>query len=171
MRSALLGMRDHHARGSRAHPAAARHLSCCSRAVRKRRGKTTTGKELGWEYLVGEAPNSFNPAHGLIAESSQNVRPGAAATAATGGHHATPSAHRSLAGRLATAPACRAHVLMQARALNMCCAAWPQPVFVRQDTRDAFQWRVRNVPYPPDVFSVGIDHTERKLVIRTSNKK
>jgi len=45
------------------------------------------------------------------------------------------------------------------------------PIFIRKDTRDVFQWRVRNLPYPSDVYSVTIDHQERKVVIRTSNKK
>jgi hypothetical protein len=42
-------------------------------AVRKRRSKTTTGREADWEYLVGSAPARFNPEQGLLVESSQNV--------------------------------------------------------------------------------------------------
>lgn len=41
----------------------------------------------------------------------------------------------------------------------------------RCDQREVFQWRIRNVPYPPEVFSVTADPAERKLVIRTANKK
>lgn len=45
------------------------------------------------------------------------------------------------------------------------------PVFSRGDAPKAFQWRVRNVPYPPGTFSVTVDTDADVLVIRTSNKK
>ena len=46
------------------------------------------------------------------------------------------------------------------------------PVFQRsQDTPAAFVWRVRNLPYPKDTYSVTIDDNDQKVVIRTSNKK
>lgn len=48
---------------------------------------------------------------------------------------------------------------------------FPQPVFTRKDTKSSFQWRIRNLPYPKDVFSVSVDPPERCVVIRTSNKK
>lgn len=41
--------------------------------VRKRRGKSTLGREHEWEYLMGEAPTRWNPEQGLMKESSQNV--------------------------------------------------------------------------------------------------
>mmetsp|Transcript_43395 Transcript_43395/g.130146 ORF Transcript_43395/g.130146 Transcript_43395/m.130146 type:complete len:195 (-) Transcript_43395:285-869(-) len=85
--------------------------------VRKRRGKTVLGRQADWEYLVGDAPQRFDPEGSSLRESSQN------------------------------------------------------PIFTRKDTRDAFQWRVRNMPYPRDTYSVAIDHGARKIVIRTSNKK
>ncbi len=53
----------------------------------------------------------------------------------------------------------------------VCLYAVSPQVFVRHDTRDAFQWRIRNLPYPSDVFSVTVDPQERKLIVRTSNKK
>ena len=31
------------------------------------------------------------------------------------------------------------------------------PVFLRKDTRKEFQWRVRNIPYPLDVYSMTVD--------------
>lgn len=43
------------------------------------------------------------------------------------------------------------------------------PVFCRLDTKDSFQWRIRNLPYPADVFSVTSEGEE--IVVRTSNKK
>ncbi|XP_060082437.1 protein DPCD-like [Ylistrum balloti] len=45
------------------------------------------------------------------------------------------------------------------------------PIFVRKDTKEAFQWRIRNIPYPLQVYSVTVDDDKHKLVIRTSNKK
>ena len=44
-----------------------------------------------------------------------------------------------------------------------------QAIFVRADTVDSFQWRIRNLPYPIDVYSISIDG--REIVLRTSNKK
>ncbi|XP_053548460.1 protein DPCD [Bombina bombina] len=45
------------------------------------------------------------------------------------------------------------------------------PIFMRKDTRTSFQWRIRNLPYPKDVYSVTVEKVERCCVIRTSNKK
>ncbi|XP_040002819.1 protein DPCD [Xiphias gladius] len=45
------------------------------------------------------------------------------------------------------------------------------PVFMRKDTKSSFQWRIRNLPYPKDVFSVFVEPSERCIVIKTSNKK
>ncbi|XP_075894787.1 protein DPCD [Nelusetta ayraudi] len=45
------------------------------------------------------------------------------------------------------------------------------PVFTRKDTKTSFQWRIRNLPYPRDVFSVSVEPSERCVIIRTSNKK
>lgn len=44
------------------------------------------------------------------------------------------------------------------------------PVFVRRDSSGEFQWRVRNLPYSAEVFSVTGD-ADGKITIRTSNKK
>lgn len=43
------------------------------------------------------------------------------------------------------------------------------PIFVRQDGSTAFQWRIRNLPYSLDVYSISV--SEGNLVLRTSNKK
>jgi len=53
--------------------------------------------------------------------------------------------------------------LMRASASN--------PIFLRKDTPEHFQWRVRNLPYPADVYSVTVDHEKQEIVVRTSNKK
>eukprot|EP00164_Ancoracysta_twista_P003763 GFYU01005046.1.p1 GENE.GFYU01005046.1~~GFYU01005046.1.p1 ORF type:complete len:200 (-),score=62.18 GFYU01005046.1:28-627(-) len=45
------------------------------------------------------------------------------------------------------------------------------PVFTRKDQPDAFQWRIRNLPYPKDVYDVSVDEEGRRVVIKTSNKK
>ena len=44
------------------------------------------------------------------------------------------------------------------------------PVFSRLDTADNFQWRIRNLPYDPSVYSVTVEN-EAEIVVRTSNKK
>ncbi|XP_059586333.1 protein DPCD [Alligator mississippiensis] len=43
------------------------------------------------------------------------------------------------------------------------------PVFARQDTLSSFQWRIRNLPYPAEVYSVAVE--QRCCVVRTANKK
>ncbi|XP_044521440.1 protein DPCD isoform X2 [Gracilinanus agilis] len=45
------------------------------------------------------------------------------------------------------------------------------PIFMRKDTKTSFQWRIRNLPYPKDVYSVSVDASERCLIVRTTNKK
>ncbi|KAH3705294.1 protein DPCD-like [Dreissena polymorpha] len=44
------------------------------------------------------------------------------------------------------------------------------PVFVRKDTSTAFQWRIRNLPYPLETYSMQCNQ-ENNIVITTSNKK
>lgn len=50
-------------------------------------------------------------------------------------------------------------------------ASASNPVFLRKDTPECFQWRVRNLPYKPEVYSVTVDHDKQQIVVRTSNKK
>lgn len=50
-------------------------------------------------------------------------------------------------------------------------SSFQQPMFMRQDSKSSFQWRIRHLPYPKDVFSVSVEPSERCIVIRTSNKK
>jgi len=42
---------------------------------------------------------------------------------------------------------------------------------LRKDTKDAYQFRIRNLPYPAEVYSVETDTEKQEIVIRTSNKK
>lgn len=46
-----------------------------------------------------------------------------------------------------------------------------QPVFMRQDTKDSFQWRIRNLPYPLDIYDCTVNENQREIILRTSNKK
>lgn len=45
------------------------------------------------------------------------------------------------------------------------------PIFLRQDTAYSFCFRIRNLPYPKDVYSVEVDNDAQQIVVRTSNKK
>ncbi|XP_072025890.1 protein DPCD-like [Amphiura filiformis] len=45
------------------------------------------------------------------------------------------------------------------------------PIFLRKDTRQAFQWRIRNLPYPIETYSVTINSEDRCCIVRTTNKK
>ncbi|XP_028830672.1 protein DPCD [Denticeps clupeoides] len=45
------------------------------------------------------------------------------------------------------------------------------PIFMRKDTKTSFQWRVRNLPYPKEVYTISLEAADRSCVIRTSNKK
>lgn len=48
-------------------------------------------------------------------------------------------------------------------------AASSSPIFVRTDKRDAFVWRIRNLPYPSEVYKLSVEGDE--IVLRTTNKK
>lgn len=50
-------------------------------------------------------------------------------------------------------------------------ASSSNPICVRKDTPEHFQWRIRNLPYPAQVYSVTADHDKQEIVVRTSNKK
>ena len=45
------------------------------------------------------------------------------------------------------------------------------PTLVRKDRVNAFEWRIRNLPYPKPTYSVTVDAEARQLVVRTTNKK
>ena len=46
-----------------------------------------------------------------------------------------------------------------------------QPIFIRRDSNKAFQWRIRNLPYPVNVYSVTVNEDNSSITIKTSNKK
>lgn len=52
-----------------------------------------------------------------------------------------------------------------------CSVEFPQPVFMRKDTKTSFLWRVRNLPYPKEVYNISVEPDQRCCIIRTNNKK
>lgn len=53
--------------------------------------------------------------------------------------------------------------LMQASSAN--------PIFIRKDTNERFEWRIRNLPYPKDNYIIEVDHQKQQIVLKTVNKK
>ena len=45
------------------------------------------------------------------------------------------------------------------------------PVFMPQDTKMAWRWRIRNLPYPKDVYQITVDNDKQQIILRTTNKK
>ena len=45
------------------------------------------------------------------------------------------------------------------------------PLFIRKDTQNEFQWRIRNLKGDADNFMVECDKDKQQIVIRTKNKK
>lgn len=54
---------------------------------------------------------------------------------------------------------------------DMLRASNSNPALARKDRPHAFEWRVRNLPYPKATYSVTVDTEQNQIVIRTSNKK
>jgi len=46
-----------------------------------------------------------------------------------------------------------------------------KPIFIRKDTAERFEWRIRNLKWPKEVYSLEIDEQKQEIVVRTSNKK
>lgn len=46
-----------------------------------------------------------------------------------------------------------------------------QPFIVKRITKRNIEWRIRNMPYPLEVYSVSANEEEGCLVVRTTNKK
>ena len=139
-------------------------------AARKRRVKTTLGRLGDWEartrrlptalphrcmtpppprpqYLVGEAPRAFNPHSTVLVASSTNAR---------------TQPHPAALPRRPARRRCRP-------AADPPRHAPAQPALSRVDTPREFCWRIRNLPYPADVYTVSAEG--REIVVRTSNKK
>ncbi|BHF72813.1 hypothetical protein SprV_0401588400 [Sparganum proliferum] len=45
------------------------------------------------------------------------------------------------------------------------------PIFGRLDTKNDFQWRIRNLPYPLSTYQLSIEDDGETIVLRTTNKK
>lgn len=45
------------------------------------------------------------------------------------------------------------------------------PTFLRMDSEDNWEYRVRQIPYPAQTYNVTVDEQRNQIVIRTSNKK
>jgi hypothetical protein len=45
------------------------------------------------------------------------------------------------------------------------------PIFFRQDTPREWSWRIRQIPYPANVYKVTVDADKNQIVVRTTNKK
>ncbi|CAH0548536.1 unnamed protein product [Brassicogethes aeneus] len=46
-----------------------------------------------------------------------------------------------------------------------------QPFLSKRLTRINIEWRVRNLPYSFDVYSISIDNDDKCIIVRTTNKK
>ena len=42
---------------------------------------------------------------------------------------------------------------------------------MRKDTKDRFEWRIRNLPYPKETYIIEVDHNKQQIVLKTTNKK
>ncbi|XP_058120362.1 protein DPCD [Anopheles ziemanni] len=46
-----------------------------------------------------------------------------------------------------------------------------EPILSKRLTRNAIEWRIRNLPYPLSTYSITCDLNEKTITVRTSNKK
>ncbi|CAB3254598.1 unnamed protein product [Arctia plantaginis] len=46
-----------------------------------------------------------------------------------------------------------------------------QPLLSRRNTRINLEWRIRNLPYPIETYSISANNDERCIIVRTTNKK
>lgn len=46
-----------------------------------------------------------------------------------------------------------------------------QPILTRRNTRINLEWRIRNLPYPIETYSICANNEERCIIVRTTNKK
>lgn len=51
------------------------------------------------------------------------------------------------------------------------CSVLFQPILTKRITKTKIEWRIRNLPYPRDVYKVTIDAAKQAIVVRTENKK
>lgn len=46
-----------------------------------------------------------------------------------------------------------------------------EPILTKRITKKNIEWRIRNLPYPIDVYQVQVDVEKRCIVVKTTNKK
>lgn len=46
-----------------------------------------------------------------------------------------------------------------------------QPILSKRITRNNIEWRIRNLPYPLEIYNVTADESKNAIVVRTTNKK
>ncbi|XP_077295269.1 protein DPCD [Arctopsyche grandis] len=46
-----------------------------------------------------------------------------------------------------------------------------QPILTRRNTKKCLEWRIRNLPYPIETYSVAANASEKCIFVRTTNKK
>lgn len=46
-----------------------------------------------------------------------------------------------------------------------------QPILTRRNTRVNLEWRIRNIPYPIETYSISANNEEKCIIVRTTNKK
>lgn len=107
-----------------------------------------------WEYEFGEPP------------------PAAAAPAVvTASGVATSAAAAAAGGKPGSGGAVATTTTALAAATGLLSESAGTPFVVRGNKPSHWEWRVRNVPWPGDVYSVTVDAGTEELVVRTSNRK
>lgn len=51
------------------------------------------------------------------------------------------------------------------------CEASTEPILSKRATRNALEWRIRNLPYPLSTYTITCEGDDRTITIRTANKK
>ncbi|CAG9787852.1 unnamed protein product [Diatraea saccharalis] len=46
-----------------------------------------------------------------------------------------------------------------------------QPIVTRRNTRINLEWRIRNLPYPIETYSISANNNDKCITVRTTNKK
>ncbi|XP_014369509.2 protein DPCD isoform X1 [Papilio machaon] len=46
-----------------------------------------------------------------------------------------------------------------------------QPILTRRNTRVNLEWRIRNLPYPIETYSIKVDNDNKCIIVSTTNKK
>ncbi|XP_045464661.1 protein DPCD-like [Harmonia axyridis] len=46
-----------------------------------------------------------------------------------------------------------------------------QPIVSRRNTKTSLEWRIRNLPYPIETYSITSDEEKNTIIVRTTNKK